>query len=276
MLSRKNSLISGIIIFTYFFPQTFYGQEVNIGNALSSDNALLNIGSDKGILLPRLTSGQRAAIPSPANGLIVFDIEQHCYYYYNGRSGWEAMKPVPAGTITMWYSTNISASFNLGTGLGTGHMAGWALCDGQNGRPNLKEKFVVGYSGSGDYAAIKAPGGQASVALGVDNLPSHTHTITDPGHNHTVTLPANTSHTHTISYSSSSFGATFGRADDHLSTIAYRDGGTTVDYDVTTGNGSFTASMDPASSNISLQNNGSGAAFDNRPPFYVLVYIMKL
>jgi microcystin-dependent protein len=274
MLSRKNGLISGIIIFIYFFPQTFYGQEVNIGNALSSDNALLNIGSDKGILLPRLTSGQRAAIPSPANGLIVYDIEQHCYYYYNSRSGWEAMKPVPTGTITMWYG-DISTYFP--EGVGVKDMAGWAICDGENETPDLRGKFVAGYSGSGDYATINGtPGGFGTVGLGVDNLPSHTHTISDPGHTHSVTLPANTSHTHTISYSSSSYGATFGRADDHLSTIAYRDGGTIVDYEVTTGNGSFSASMSPASANISLQNNGSGAAFDNRPPFYVLVYIMKL
>lgn len=270
-------LISGIILCTYFFSQTSYGQEVIIGNATSSNNALLNIGSgDQGILLPRLTSAQRAGISNPANGLIVYDVTEQSYFYYNNRAGWQEMHPVPRGTVTMWYSNNINEYFNTTTGLGKGHMLGWALCNGGNGTPNMEGNFVVGYSGSGEYAANKAPGGADEVGLGINNLPSHTHAISDPGHSHTVTLPANTSHSHTFNYSSSSYDSSYGRADDNNTIIAYRDGGTIVDYDITTSSGSFTTSMSSAGAGISLQNNGADVKFDNRPPFYVLVYIVKL
>lgn len=49
---------------------------------------------------------------------------------------------------------------------------GWSLCDGQNGTPDLRNRFVVGVGG-GYYPG--ETGGAKRVTLTVDQIPSHTH-----------------------------------------------------------------------------------------------------
>jgi len=51
--------------------------------------------------------------------------------------------------------------------------AGWHLCDGTNGTPDLRDKFVVG---AGSTYAVGASGGSLT----------HTHTFTSNGHTHTM------------------------------------------------------------------------------------------
>jgi microcystin-dependent protein len=79
---------------------------------------------------------------------------------------------VPIGGIIMWSNTTIPT--------------GWALCDGQNNRPDLRGRFVVGYDpASIDYSQPGLTGGEARHTLTIDELPSHTHNanfrITDSG-----------------------------------------------------------------------------------------------
>lgn len=61
---------------------------------------------------------------------------------------------VPRGVIGIW-SGSIDAI-----------PAGWALCNGQNGTPDLRDRFVVG---AGNSYSVGATGGSATV--------SHTHTF---------------------------------------------------------------------------------------------------
>ena len=66
-------------------------QGISINNDGSSPNpsAMLDIKStSKGLLLPRLTSAQRKAIVAPAAGLIVFDVDKNCLYFFDGY-GWK-------------------------------------------------------------------------------------------------------------------------------------------------------------------------------------------
>lgn len=49
---------------------------------------------------------------------------------------------------------------------------GWALCDGNNGTPNLTDKFIVG---AGKGYAVGATGGADTVTLGIEQIPAHTH-----------------------------------------------------------------------------------------------------
>jgi hypothetical protein len=57
---------------------------VGIGTLTPNASALLELQSiDKGFLAPRLTTAQRLAIPAPANGLMVYDLNLQCYYFYN-------------------------------------------------------------------------------------------------------------------------------------------------------------------------------------------------
>jgi hypothetical protein len=72
---------------------------------------------------------------------------------------------VPSGGIIMWSG----AIANIPTG--------WALCDGSNGTPDLRDKFVMG---AGSTYAVAATGGSKDAVV-----VSHSHNVTDPGHTHT-------------------------------------------------------------------------------------------
>jgi microcystin-dependent protein len=51
---------------------------------------------------------------------------------------------------------------------------GWVLCDGNNGTPNLTDRFIIGASNS---IAVGATGGSASQILTPANIPPHNHAI---------------------------------------------------------------------------------------------------
>lgn len=71
---------------------------------------------------------------------------------------------IPAGVIVMW-------SGSIGN-----IPSGWALCDGSNGTPDLRDRFIVG---AGRSYAVGATGGAAQVTLTVSQIPAHAHTYTD-------------------------------------------------------------------------------------------------
>jgi len=77
--------------------------------------------------------------------------------YFGDGSNLSSVPGVPVGGIIMWSgATNAIPS-------------GWALCDGQNGTPNLQDKFIVG---AGSTYAVDATGGSADATL-----VSHTHNL---------------------------------------------------------------------------------------------------
>ncbi len=73
----------------------------------------------------------------------------------------------PVGSIVMWMdAANIPA--------------GWALCDGQDGRPELINRFPVGVGTNpdGNTYALGEKGGEDAVKLGVEEMPAHSHSYT--------------------------------------------------------------------------------------------------
>lgn len=74
---------------------------------------------------------------------------------------------VPAGAIIMW-----SGAINQ-------IPTGWALCDGKQGTPDLRQKFVVGAGGQGGYA-VGDIGGEDKVKLTITHMPPHAHTVSVP------------------------------------------------------------------------------------------------
>ena len=75
---------------------------------------------------------------------------------------------VPRGVIVMW------------SGDPTDLPAGWALCNGENGTPNLSGRFVVGYDAANvDYDDVSTfaarTGGEDEPVISVDQMPSHNH-----------------------------------------------------------------------------------------------------
>lgn len=135
---------------------------------------------------------------------------------------------------------------------------GWAICNGQNGTPNLVGKFVKASSTAGET------GGKTEIALTLDNLPKHSHSI-----------PANSGSTSSDgSHSHTSIGI-------DVSTIEVQEGeGTTVVSKVSTTNQSTSSNGDHSYSvSVSASNTGyvgSGTPLKWEPTYYSLIYIMKL
>lgn len=77
----KNSLLISLFL---AFSVSAYAQ-VGIGTNSPNNSAMLDVSStDKGFLLPRMTSAQRTAITSAISGLQVYDSETNSIWYYNG------------------------------------------------------------------------------------------------------------------------------------------------------------------------------------------------
>ena len=82
--------------------------KIGIGTTAPNASALLEISStNKGVLIPRMTIAQRNAIPSPVNGLLIFqtDGSSGFYYYYN--AAWN-----PSGHFNNWICQYNFIQFN--------------------------------------------------------------------------------------------------------------------------------------------------------------------
>lgn len=136
--------------------------------------------------------------------------------------------PTPTGVIVLW-------SGSIGS-----IPVGWALCNGSNGTPDLRNRFIVG---AGSTYAVDATGGSADAIV-----VSHTHTatsvVTDPGHTHAT-------------------GAASGG--NGITTVHEVGSGSTFVVSATTG-------ITVATTNASTGVSGTNA---NLPPYYALCYIMK-
>ncbi|AXG71501.1 hypothetical protein KORDIASMS9_03758 [Kordia sp. SMS9] len=121
----------------------------------------------------------------------------------------------------------------------------WVLCDGKNNTPNLINRFIVG---AGDEYSVGIKGGIKNVKLTEDHLPTHTHDI-DVSNN--VELMSGL----TLVKKRKRGGKA--KKDD-----LYLPMGDQKNY--------------PLIDNLSIEHTGKGAAFDNRPPYFPLYYIMKI
>ncbi len=84
-------LIRSIICsFMLFFSTQNVNAQVGIGTTSPAASSMLDISSTtSGLLTPRMTTTQRTAISSPADGLIVYDTVLKSFYYYNtATSSW--------------------------------------------------------------------------------------------------------------------------------------------------------------------------------------------
>ena len=140
----------------------------------------------------------------------------------------------------------VSGMIILWSGAANNIPTGFVICDGSNNTPDLRDRFVVG---AGSAYSVGDNGGANSVTLSTAQLPSHNHSITDPGH------------VHSTSFDNKKY---------------FPGGGsTTIGFGGAGGYPADIFSMNSQTTGISIANAGSGQSHENRPPYYALCYIMK-
>jgi hypothetical protein len=166
---------------------------------------------------------------------------------------------------TAFVTTAVAASFPTGgiimwSGSVASIPSGWALCNGSNGTPDLRNRFVVG---AGSTYAVAATGGSAD-AITV----SHTHTFTASG------TTANKSLTGSFKVGGPN------QSPDGTIFTAGSDTGQRPGLDFNSGSQhqiNFNASHDHTfTASGTTASTGSSATNANLPPYYALAYIMKL
>lgn len=143
-----------------------------------------------------------------------------------------------AGLIAMWSGTESEIP------------DGWVLCDGTNGTPDLRDKFIVG---AGSAYNVGDTGGSDEVTLTTAQMPAHTH-------NNDFSIDSDShKHTEEIRESSSDDGDGGGLG----------AGPNLIQSDTSTESHSHGISG-------SVLSEGGGEAHENRPPYYALMFIMKV
>lgn len=173
---------------------------------------------------------------------------------------------VQSGFIIEWYG-------NVGS-----IPPGWKVCDGTNGTPNLRDKFIAG---AGLSYAVGSQGGLATVTLTTAQLPTHSHPVTLAGtdaqgsHTHPVSLSTVGNHTHPFSPSRGvrigpGYTSQAGWSGATLNPIGSVPAHTHTSSNLPAG-GDHTHTV-----SLSLANtSGGGNAHENRPPYFALLYLMK-
>jgi hypothetical protein len=106
-----------LFVFSLVTGQLVFSQgNVGIGTNSPDASAALDISSNnKGMLVPRMNSGQRKLIANPATGLLVFDTDKGCIYMYDGNQ-WLPLQPGLANNPTVHIRSTANQQLNAGFG----------------------------------------------------------------------------------------------------------------------------------------------------------------
>lgn len=151
-----------------------------------------------------------------------------------------------AGQSPQWASVGfVSGMIVMWSGTIATIPSGWVLCNGSNGTPDLRDKFIIGArQDDSGVAKTNVTGSLTQTGGSKDSIVvSHTHGVTDPGH------------THNVAGGGGSGGTTncFGYFQTFVSNKA------TVS----------------ATTGISIDTTGSSGTNANLVPYYALAFIMK-
>lgn len=149
---------------------------------------------------------------------------------------------LPYGSIIMWYGTASQLPY------------GWNICDGTNGTPDLRNKFIIGASVDYSNTASTTITSTATVTGGRTDaiLADHNHEIVDPGHSHNLTFETGTSGANPSGISNT---------------------GNSIQPVTTSFTGIFITGA--VSSTATVVSNSSTITYANLPPYFALYYIMK-
>jgi hypothetical protein len=150
----------------------------------------------------------------------------------------------PSGGIIMWSGSVASIP------------SGWVLCNGSNGTPDLRNRFVVG---AGSSYAVAATGGSTD-SIVVSHTHTATSTVTDPGHTHlsNVVDDSNVPFVDAQSYSPGGSGG-IRQGEGESRNFTSRTTSSTTGVTVGT----------------TVASTGSSGTNANLPPYYALCFIMR-
>lgn len=233
-----------------------------------------------------------SAVPTVATGDLWTAAQHNTYIRDNEAALYSAIPPI--GVILLWSGSVGSIP------------AGWALCDGSSGTPDLRNRFVIG---AGSTYSVGASGGATTKNIshthtqGVTGAEAaHTHTQGNTGaeasHTHTQgNTGAEASHTHSVSgntgtatgtatFDSGADGGAHVTADAahyHAVSLTSGAGSSHAHTNPTTSAGSSHAHTNPTTSAGSSHTHtnpttasGGSATQDIMPPYYALAYIMRI
>jgi hypothetical protein len=201
----KKLLIILAVIITFSLS---VNAQVGIGIASPNSSSMLDVTSTtKGLLTPRMTATQRAAISNPATGLIVYQTDGITgFYYYTGAAwvvlinGTDALPAVNGSAVTNLNASNL-ASGTVPTarlGSGTASSATYLRGDGTWSTP------ATGGSGLSDFGYVYelATIADATVVGGADVPFSNNGPLTNTYHTAgTTTITVNTAGSYKVDYS---------------------------------------------------------------------------
>ncbi len=150
---------------------------------------------------------------------------------------------VPKGTIIMWHGNSTSIP------------KGWTICNGTNGTPDLRDRFVVG---AGKKYTTNTTGGEEKVTLKINEIPKHNHGATGSTGNDATSSNGNHSHTYREYTGWAEAGGKYWKNLMRRNTSANKNTSHA-------GNHSHT-----------LYPRGGGQSHENRPPYRALFFLMKL
>ena len=133
-----------LLFATSLFSQSNLQQSLSVnGTGVAADpSAQLDVSAtDKGMLVPRMTTAQRNAITAPATGLLVFDTDTGGFWSYGG-STWAAIEADNLGDHTAGQNLQLDGHWLSGDGDGEGI---WVTPEGRVaiGDNNTTNRFEV-------------------------------------------------------------------------------------------------------------------------------------
>ncbi len=254
--------------------------QIGINTDTPDTSAILDIstGAHKGgLLIPRLDELQRINIFQPKKSLLIFETTSESFLWNVSGKEWSVLNPwrqkvgvtsiedsvispdvakakefvgygtIPYGGIIMWSGDPLDLP------------DGWQLCDGSSytdkdsnlqNTPDLRGRFIVGYDGGDpDYDATGKVGGDKEVLLLLEHMPSHSHEVEDLGHTHSVNVDV---------AQGKQVGKNSGNGEKAAQPF----------------NQNIPSSRSKAV--ISEKTKGGDQHHENRPPYYVLAFIMRV
>ena len=157
-----------LLVFTLLSIAKLMGQEnIGINTATPDASAILEImASDKGLLIPRMSTSNRMEIENPALSLLVFDTDLNAFYFHNGTE-WTVLDADENTTDELLTAMSLAGTtLSITDAGGTQTVDLSALQDGvDDADASPTNELITGASLSGTTLSITDAGGTQTVDL---------------------------------------------------------------------------------------------------------------